>query len=306
MIFDLHCDTILRVHYNETQLRENPYHIDVHKMLKGPSKVELFAMYVNLEKNKEPFRVCNEMMDTYDLEISKNPELKKALSYNEILENAKANKMSAVLSIEEGGVIEGDLKKLQHFYDRGCRAITLTWNYENEIGFPNAIAPEKGLKPFGLEVIKKMNDLGIIIDVSHLSDAGFYDCINYSTKPIVATHSNARSVCSHMRNLTDDMILKLKENGGIMGMNFCSLFLDGSQVSKVSSIVEHIKYIYDLAGIEVIAIGTDFDGIGGEMEIANIGEMYKLKEALQEHFNDEQIEMIFYKNAERVFKAVVG
>lgn len=306
MIFDLHCDTILRIHYNQTELKENTYHIDVDKMLKGPSKTEFFAMYVNLGKNAEPFRICNEMMDTYDLEIAKNPELRKALSYSDLIENASVNKISAVLAIEEGGVVEGDLKKLEHFYDRGCRAITLTWNYENEIGFPNEIASDKGLKPFGLEMIKKMNELGMIIDVSHLSDAGFYDCIKYSKKPIVATHSNARSVCGHMRNLTDDMILALKENGGIMGMNFCSFFLDGSKVSKISSIVAHIKHIYDLAGIEVLAIGTDFDGIGGEMEISNIGEMYKLKEALQEHFTEEQIEMIFHKNAERVFKAVVG
>lgn len=306
MIFDLHCDTILRIHHNHKALKKNDYHIDVEKLIEGSSMVEFFAMFIHLKANEKAFEACNAVMDTFDREIKINPELKQAFTYQDLLDNKNENKISAVLTIEEGGVIEGSLDKLQHFYDRGCRAMTLTWNFENEIGFPNDTAPEKGLKPFGIELIKKMNEMGMIIDVSHLSDAGFWDCIKYSSKPIVATHSNARGLCHHMRNLTDEMILALKDNGGIMGMNFCSLFLDGSDVSKVESIVNHIRYIYDLAGIEVIAIGTDFDGIGGQLEIAHMGQMSKLIDALKAHFTDEQIDMILHKNAERVFKEVVG
>lgn len=309
MLFDLHCDTILRIYGDQTQFRKNDYHIDSGKMIKGDSMAQFFAMFVDLDKTENPYETCNEMIDCFEYEIKENEHMIKfGTTSKDILENYRSDKVTGIITIEEGAVLQGDINKLTHFYDRGVRSITLTWNYENEIGYPNCKEPfmDKGLKPFGLDVIKKMNELNMLIDVSHLSDGGFWDCIKHSPKPIIASHSNARNLCNHSRNLTDEMILALRDNGGVMGMNFCSAFLDGSEVSKVSSIVDHIRYIYDLAGIDVIAIGTDFDGIGSILEIEDISKIYLLTEALLENgFTEEEVDKIFYKNALRVYNTVL-
>lgn len=306
MIFDLHCDTILRIYHKGGTLKKNEFHIDVEKMLKGPSRAQFFAMFIHLESVDDPYKACHTLMDRFDEEVALNPEIAHVKTLADYDQAIKDNKIAGIITIEEGGVIQGDLKKLNEFFDRGCRSMTLTWNYVNEISSPNAKDINGGLTPFGIEVVKEMNHLGMLIDVSHLSDAGFWDCIKYSKQPIIASHSNSRVVCDHLRNLTDDMIKALHLNGGVMGMNFCSYFLDGTDLSKVSSIVKHINYIRDLVGIDVIALGTDFDGIGGTLEIADMGKMHLLKEALEAaDYSKEDIEKIFYKNAERVFRSVI-
>jgi membrane dipeptidase len=184
----------------------------------------------------------------------------------------------------------------------------LTWNFPNEIGYPNCEKQymDKGLTPFGQEVVHEMNRLGMIIDTSHLSDAGFYDVAKLSTKPFVASHSNARAVCGHTRNLTDDMIKLLSDKGGVMGINFEKSFLGGNDVSRVEDMIKHIRHIVSVGGIGVAAIGTDFDGISPSREIDNIGEMYKLYDGLKaSRFSEDDIDRIFFKNAMRVIKDVM-
>lgn len=309
MLIDLHCDTVMRMANEDENLRKNDFHIDLEKLRKSQSMTQFFAMFIDLQKVDSAYDVCKQYISKYQLELEKNKDLiVNVTNYDGIMKAQEAHMLSGLMTIEEGGCIEGSLEKLEEFYNLGVRAITLTWNYENEIGYPNHKYKykDKGLKPFGIEAIKRMNDLGILIDVSHLSDGGFYDCIRYSTKPIIATHSNARACHDHSRNLTDDMILALKANGGIMGMNFASRFLDGSDLSKVESIVDHIVYIKDLAGIDIIAMGSDFDGIGCELEIKDMSYMYLLVDALKERgFTSEEIDKIFYKNALRLIKEVL-
>ncbi len=304
MIFDLHCDTISRIYHDGTQLRSNDYHIDEEKLVKTKSLAQFFAMFVDMKKVADPFVTCNEMMDVFDREVAKSEHIRQGRGASDISDEH----ITGILTIEEGGCLKGKMENLIHFYERGVRSIVLTWNYENEIGYPNYEYTHQhdGLKPFGIEVVKKMNELGMLVDTSHLSDGGFYDCIKYSTAPIIASHSNARAVHNHARNLTDDMILKLRDKGGVMGINFCSAFLDGSNLSKVSSIVEHIKYVKNLAGIDVLALGADYDGIGCDLEISDISKMYLLEDALKkEGFTSDEIDRIFYKNALRVYKEVV-
>ena len=146
----------------------------------------------------------------------------------------------------------------------------------------------------------------MIIDVSHLSDKGFWDVYNNTTKPFIASHSNARSVCNHVRNLTDEMILALKERGGVMGLNFCTNFMnEDSDLTYISDIVKHAMHIIKVGGIDILAIGTDFDGIPHTTEIKDASEMQKLYDAFKEAgLSDEDIEKIFYKNFLRVFKEV--
>ncbi|MBQ1788298.1 MAG: membrane dipeptidase, partial [Erysipelotrichaceae bacterium] len=193
-------------------------------------------------------------------------------------------------------------------YNDGVRIMTLTWNYENSLGFPNSRDPElhkKGLKPFGIEAVRRMNELGMIVDVSHLSEGGFYDVAKHSEKPFVATHSCSRALCSHQRNLTDDQLRTLADCGGVVGINFNGPFLaDGAQEIDTDAIVRHAQHMYNVAGIDTLAWGSDFDGIGNDLEIRDASGIQLLYEALKEHYSEEDLEKIFYRNVLRVYKEV--
>ena len=321
-VIDMHCDTILKL-YNELQngkdgsLLENDCHIDINKMKKGDYLLQNFAMFVDLKNNSQPFLKANQLINHYYHEIEKYPHfIKPVFRYQDILDHQKEGIMSSLLTLEEGAVIENDLSLLEHFYRLGVRMITLTWNYKNGIGYPNVSGRDffkantiDGLTPFGIEYIKEMERLGIIIDVSHLSDAGFYDVYNHTTKPFVASHSNAREVCGVVRNMSDDMILKLASRGGVMGINFCDFFLNANNqdhTSYIKDMVKHILYIKELAGIDCIGLGSDFDGIDSILEMKDASGYQMLYDALiQEGLSKEEIEKIFYKNVLRVYKEVL-
>ncbi|HBI91343.1 MAG TPA: peptidase M19, partial [Terrisporobacter glycolicus] len=236
-IVDFHCDTIsqlydIRESGESINLKQNRLHLDIEKMKKGDYMLQVFASYVDLGSNNKPLESCLSYIDLLYDEVEKNKEhIGIVYNYEDILTNIKKNKMSALLSIEEGGVCNGNLSLLRNFYRLGVRMMTLTWNYENELAYPNGYFYDeeenerKGLKEKGFEFINEMERLGIIIDVSHLSDDGIYDVYNNTSKPFIASHSNAREVCSHQRNLTDDMIKKIGERGGLIGVNFYSSFL---------------------------------------------------------------------------------
>ncbi len=233
--------------------------------------------------------------------------------------------MSAMLTIEEGATTNCNLHFLRNLYRLGVRMITLTWNFDNGIGHPNfkakkpdgtpdsTIPNDEGLTEFGIEMVQEMERLGIIIDVSHLSDGGFWDVMKYTTKPFVASHSNARGQCNHVRNMTDEMILALAKRGGVMGINYAADFLEVAPddkegfMSTVDNMVKHIQYIKNLAGIDVIGLGSDFDGISQNLEMKDCSMLGMLADRLRENgFTEEEIEKIFYKNVLRVFKEVLG
>jgi membrane dipeptidase len=146
-----------------------------------------------------------------------------------------------------------------------------------------------------------MNDLGMIIDVSHMSEGGFYDVAKYSKQPFVASHSCARALCNHRRNLTDDQLKVLGEKGGFVGVNFeCSFLKEGSSRATVDQVVEHLEYMKNKAGIDAVAFGSDFDGIGNDLDFGDYAGMPKVIAALEKHFTDDEIEKICWKNAYRV------
>jgi membrane dipeptidase len=248
------------------------------------------------------------MIDNFYNEIEENSaDIAFAGNIADVKKNRAEGKISAFLTVEEGEAIEGKLQNLRNLYRLGVRLLTLTWNYPNCIGYPNFEweHKDKGLTPFGEEVVAEMNRLGMLIDVSHLSDQGFYDVARLSRKPFVASHSNARAITNHSRNLSDDMLRKLAEKGGITGLNFEADFLgdDGS----IDAMVRHIIHMRNVAGIDVIAIGTDFDGTSHLISIKDASYMGILFDALSKAgFRDREIEKISHKNAERVISEVLG
>ena len=313
-VIDMHCDTITGLARSGKSFYDNDGHISLKKLQEGHSMMQCFAIFIHQKAHEgHCFEAADKYMDLFDEFMQQySDQIKQVTTVEEILENDADGKISALLTIEGGEAIEGSLEKLEHFYNRGVRMMTLTWNFENEIGYPNYMSQppfrpdtERGLKPFGFECINKMWDLGMIVDVSHLNDAGIYDVLSVARKPIVASHSNSRAICDIPRNMTDDMILKLKENGGIMGMNYAAAFVsDNTETSQIPDIIKHIRHIIDIAGIETVALGGDFDGIGTPKGMSDFTKMVDLYRALVEDgFSQEDIDKIFYKNFLRVLKA---
>ncbi len=302
--FDMHCDTASRIFYEKAKLLENDYKVDINKLNKGNALGQVFAFFIDIGNIKDGFNEFVNMYNYFMQEYNNNlDKIKIIKDYNDII--FSKDKILAVLSIEEGEVLQGNINNLNKVYDMGIRIITLTWNYKNSIGYPNYnyIYKDKTLTNFGVELIEKMETLKVIPDASHLSDEGFWDLIRICKKPFIASHSNSRMVTSHPRNLTDDMIKALSNKGGVMGINYCLEFLGKGQISTIADIINHIKHIKDIGGIEVISLGSDFDGISNLVEIQDISEMDKLYYALKkEGFTEGEIEKIFYKNTLRVFK----
>ncbi|ACL69721.1 dipeptidase [Halothermothrix orenii] len=313
-IIDLHCDTISKLYkFSGRQgLRSNELHVDLEKLRQAGSKAQFFALFLdknNLPAGTDSYQIFLEMLDVFKKELAKNSDMVSlARNYSELQKNESEGKISAFLTIEEGAVLQGKLSNLKKIYRLGVRLITLTWNYPNEIGFPNMKNyKDKGLTPFGNEVIREMNHLGMIIDVSHLSDKGFYDVINLSRKPVIASHSNARSLHNHPRNLTDDMIKLIGEQGGVIGINFNSYFLGDTKISTIADIIKHIKHVKKVGGSDVIALGSDYDGISCQLELKNIGQIPNLIYTLEKYgFSDDDIDKFTYKNVERVIKDVLN
>ena len=203
---------------------------------------------------------------------------------------------------------------VRSLYQLGVRMLTLTWNFENEIGYPNTIVKTKdydpsknyGLKPEGIEIVREMNRVGMIVDVSHLNDDGFWDVVKYCDGPFVASHSNARAVCDHTRNMTDDMIRALADKGGVMGLNFCGDFLNPDGKSRVADMVRHAKHIMNVGGIDVLGLGTDYDGIDGDLELDHCDKMQLLAQEMERQgFKTSEIEAIFHGNVLRLYKEVL-
>lgn len=323
MIFDLHCDTLLglrraKMRGEPLRFQQTPLQIDEEKLVKGGYFAQCFAAFVPVSE-VEPYAVCKELIDVYDEMHIASDVLQPVRRFFDFAKNTAAGKISSVLTLEDAAPIGNSLSALREFFDRGVRMIGLTWNYPNAVGYPNfknftlGVKPdlftpeiERGLTEFGKALVEEMNALGIVIDVSHLSDKGFYDVIETSTKPIMASHSNARGLCRNVRNLTDDMLKKLAENGGVVGVNCAAGFLcEEEELGRktIAWLVEHMKYIKSKIGVENIGLGSDFDGIDPNIELADASCLPRLLvEMDRAGFTPEEIEKITYQNALRVFK----
>jgi len=310
MIIDLHCDTFIRMYCDGKKADEfgkNEYHIDLEKLKKGSVAAQCFAIYNEKGDGYDTDKMYERIKYMFDgLKL-----FEKSIYFysgaDSLIEGMSSGKICAIPTIEDLGPILNDISNIDKLHNLGFKILSLTWNHENSIGYPNSTDSaimNKGLKEFGMEVVERMNELNMIVDVSHLSDGGFYDVAKQSKKPFVATHSNARSIKNSPRNLTDDMIKTLSDAGGVTGINFYHDFLcDGGTMSRIDDMMRHIRHIKNVGGIDCIAIGTDFDGIGGELEIKDASEYYKLIHALEGGgFTSNEIDKITHKNALRVLK----
>lgn len=310
-IADMHCDTISEI-YNRRKrgeqvcLLSNDLQIDLKKMQQGSYLLQNFAVFVNLENEENPYQCAKNQIAVFREEMEKNKEqISQVKTIADIRKNRREGRMSALLTLEEGEACEGDLAKLEEFYEAGVRMMTFTWNYENSLG------NQDGLTRVGIAFLERMEELGILPDVSHLSEAGFYDVYRYGKEPFVASHSNAAALCSHKRNLSDDMIRKIAERGGVIGVNFYGLFLEeeaenGIYYSRVRRIADHILHMIDLGGLGCVGLGSDFDGIDQNLELTDCSKMELLVGELQKKgLSMDAIEAVMYRNVLDLYKEVL-
>lgn len=325
-IADMHCDTISKIRESmkngmPQELSRSSLHVDIQKMKQSGYLLQNFALFIPMSEVADPYGHALELIRVFYDEMEKNKsDIGVVKRYEDIMENKKQGKMSALMTIEEGGCCKGELSNLETFYGLGARMMTLTWNEPNELAFPNILSQErdskgfslfdgtKGLTQKGFAFTERMEELGMIIDVSHLSDAGFWDVANHTKRPFVASHSNARALCRHARNLTDGMIRVIAERGGVIGLNFYGCFLNecSRNYSTADRLAEHARHMINIGGSECLGLGTDFDGMDGWLEIENCSQMHKLTEALErQHFTEEQIDKILYRNVLKVYREML-
>ena len=315
---DLHCDSILEIYTKKKDLADLAGHINLEKLCRGGVLMQCFAAFIATHDCAErngihvgAYELFCAMADIFDRQMEIYPDvLAPARSYANVVKNRAEGKISALLTVEDAVPLEGMIERVDEMYARGVRMAALLWNYENSLGFPNspdAREHAKPLKPFGREAVERMNELGIIVDVSHLSEGGFWDVADISRKPFIASHSCARALCDHSRNLTDAQLRAVAEHGGIVGVNFNSGFLNGrDDYTPNADIVRHMDYIRRKAGIESVALGSDFDGIDCALELRDCAGLPSLAEAMESVFTDDEIDLISSKNALRVLRDTVG
>ena len=325
-IVDLHCDTVsaLRRRGGKEGLRENSLHLDLARMRRTGYRLQTFAAFVDLQEESDPWEACQEQIRLLQEELAAHEDwVAPVRSYAEYRENRRRGRMSALLSLEEGAVCQGEPERVQALYQAGVRMMTLTWNYANGLGFPNQVRilpeqrmvcqpEERGLTERGFAVLEEMEALGMLVDVSHLSDGGFWDVASHTRRPFLASHSNARALCGHTRNLTDAMIREIGERGGLIGLNFCVAFLrpgwqpGDERGGTPEEMAAHLLHMRDVGGLDCLALGSDFDGIAEAPSFGNCTGLPVLWETLgKAGFSEDQRDQIFHGNAERFFREVL-
>ena len=303
-LFDLHCDTIGECCKDKASLRKNNLNVSLEKGYSLESYTQVFAIWIPDELRKEKaVAYFDKVCDYFDAELSKNKDLITRYS----ADKTDDKRIKAILAVEGGAALGGNIDGLYHLYDRGVRALTLTWNAPNEIA--SGAFSEGGLTPFGKEVLKKTEKLKMVLDVSHLNRESFFDVAENTEKPFIASHSNADIVdteSGRKRNLTDEQIEIIKNRGGLIGLNFCKDFFDIDNTSGVEALKVHLSYLLERGCEEVIALGSDFDGCTLTSGINGIESMEEIYNSLiKDGFSENLVNNLFYSNANRFFKKMI-
>ena len=314
MIFDAHSDVLSDVTIRTLRGESNilkKYHYN--NLVKGKVGGSIFVVWVEPENYERAFERANEILECTKKEITYcNDVIKIVKSYDEMINAQKENKFYAFLGFESLIAIDENIDILDRYYDDyGIRHASLTWNEENKLATGAKGDSGRGLTELGKKVIKKMNDKGMIVDVSHLNDKSFYDVVNITDSPIIASHSNSRKLCGSLRNLTDEQLKIIRDLNGVVGFNSYKDFVDEDENKQtIDRGVE--KYIADTIGVNHIGLGFDYneyfedEGITGVKGLEDASKSYTILEKLKESgFNSDEIEKIEYKNFHRVIKTII-
>ena len=294
-VADAHADTLYRMAFEGAAPGQCA--VRAERLRAGGVGLQTFALFAGVEASQAYGRAVRRMLELV-------PSLGVPV-HTGALPEAPPDEPTGVLSVEGGEILEGSLDRLAALHGRArVRMIALTWNRENEIGYPAVGGTDHKLKPFGRALILEMDRLGILVDVSHLNEAGFYDAAGRARLPIIASHSNIRTVCDAARNLTPDQVKAIIEKEGFIGINFYSPFLKSDGAPDMDDVIRHIDAIAELGGIDAIGFGSDFDGIDRWPEGLESPERFPalLNRLRQRGYTGRQLEGIAGLNLWRVLK----
>lgn len=304
--FDAHCDTIsCGCEARGVALRENDGHLDLLRLKAYAKAAQFFAMYRDLAHAPADgmFAACKRQEAIFTRELEQNADIAARCRTGDDVRRANAaGKVAALLSCEGAELLDCDPDNLDWARDAGVRAVNLTWNHANFLAGSHCSEAERGLNDLGRAFVREAQRRDILIDVSHCSDPAFWDLMKITEKPVLATHSDARAICAHTRNLTDDMFRAVAETGGVVGLNFYVYFLSQDGEAGMDDVLRHFDHFLALGGEKHLALGADLDGCeklaGG---LRGVQDMPLLWEALRAHGYDEALlEDIFYNNLLRV------
>jgi membrane dipeptidase len=318
IVCDGHSDTILALDRQKRLLgeRSNVGHADLPRLLEGGVTAQLFALFIEDDYLPgEAIRRTLQLLDLFYREAAANADQMLPATTAADVHRAKAEgKLAAILGIEGGEAIEGDLAALRCFYRLGVRLMTLTWNRRNALADGQKEARTKGgLTTLGVEAVQEMNRLGMIVDVSHMSAAGVRDVLQVSQAPIIASHSNARAVHDHPRNLTDEQVRGIADSGGLVGVTLVPIFIAPEGQASLDRLADHIEHLLQVGGEDHVGLGTDYDGFGFYgpadqfQEMPDVSHLPRLTEQLlRRGLSERVIEKVLGGNWMRVFAEVAG
>lgn len=297
--FDLHCDTLM--HCTEGKnLIENDLAISIKRGLVNAPWAQAFAAFIHDDytKDDEGYKLFLKMAEIFRQTLAQNPDLVKEYDPRDI-DPARCN---AMFTVEGGAAINGKPERLQELKDLGVRIFSLVWSKENELA--GGVDTDIGLKPAGVETVKELERLGIILDVSHLNTKGFWEMCKIARKPFIATHSNAISVGSHRRNLSDEQIKELLSRGGIIGLTYCMPFIHNRDEDDASydDMARQIEHMLSLGAENQLALGSDFDGAHVPSAMNGIQTMPAFVDFIERKFGAELARKISFDNANEFFK----
>lgn len=342
-VIDLHCDTpmLLRDGSYDLGARNTRGQVDIPRMREGGVTAVFFAVYTSPVRNTEleSVKLALEIIDATRREVSRFPdELALVTSSGEIEAANRSGRIAIVLGIEGGHMINSSLGVLRTLYELGARYLTLTHSKDTPWAGSSGSNANLGLSDFGRSVIREMNRLGMLVDISHVSDRTFWDVLDTSAAPIIASHSSARALAAHKRNMTDEMIRALADKGGVMHINYYNVFLDDAYAARSSAwnranpdtgagdgdartraklaaigrppldtLLDHFDHAIQIAGIESVGLGSDFDGVDGELPegMEDISQVPNIADGLaKRNYSQDEIDKVLGLNSLRILREV--
>jgi membrane dipeptidase len=309
-VFDLHCDTGLLLLGKDRnilgRLDKNELHIDLERGATLPGYAQCFAVFttptMRRPEDVSVIGMFERILAAITNQVEANEDkIRMAYSVDEVEENRKQGLMSAVLTIEGTAGFDYNIEMLEDLYNIGFRITTLGWNEQNPL--TGSCKTGGGLTELGREYVRRAQKVGMVVDVSHISDEGFWDIIEITEKPVIATHSNSRALCNVPRNLTDEMYLALCKTDGTAGINLCAEFL--GENADLDTVCDHIFHFVDIAGSDKhVSLGSDMDGFTHfPAGFTGVQDYPKIADRLlQRGMSEKSVENIFWNNAVGVIK----
>ncbi|MFZ5592606.1 MAG: dipeptidase, partial [Bacillota bacterium] len=283
-------------------------HVDLPRLKAANVKIQYFAAFVEPQYYARPLLRLLEIIDLFQHEVQDNAGSLWPVYGREDLERVLAGSaVGALLTVEGGECLEGSLAVLRQLYRLGVRSITLTWNHRNQLA--DGVSEARtggGLSHFGVQVVREMNRLGMLVDLAHISEAGFWQALQESSQPVLVSHANSRAICDHPRNLSDAQIRALAAAGGVIGLCFYPPFVHGER-PDLDKLLDHAVHIASIAGVDCLGIGSDFDGIKTVLPgLEDVACLPVLTEGLLERgFSESEVEKILGLNHLRLLRQVL-